>query len=118
MASQNGQRASSLAGLTGVCRSSVYTSALAAAGPGCAPLWRSPWFAHRTWGTLLCVVYPLLVLTPFFVFAVGSPSHDDTPVVKAAVNCAVVAFTIFAMQFLLMARFRWIEAPFGLDVIL
>ncbi len=33
-------------------------------------------------------------------------------------NCAVVALSILSLQFLLMARFRWIEAPFGLDVIL
>jgi predicted ferric reductase len=66
----------------------------------------------------LCVAYPLLVLTPLPVFAVTSSSSDDAPIVKVGVNCAVMAFTIVAMQFVLMARFRWVEAPFGLDVIL
>src|SRR5262249_32082465 len=34
------------------------------------------------------------------------------------VDCAVVAFSILALQFVISARLRWIEAPFGLDVVL
>ncbi len=67
---------------------------------------------------MLCLAYPLLVLAPLLLFAVASPPSDHPPMVKVAVNCAVVAFSILSLQFLLMARFRWIEAPFGLDAIL
>jgi ferredoxin-NADP reductase len=55
------------------------------------------------------------VLAPLFLFAVASPPSDHPPMVRVAVNCAVVAFSILSLQFLLMARFRWIEALFGLD---
>jgi len=98
--------------------SSLREKASAASESGPADLWRTPWFARGTWGTLLCALYPLLVLTPLIVFAVALPPSDDAPIAKAAVSCAVVAFSILCLQFLLTARIRWIEAPFGLDVIL
>jgi hypothetical protein len=72
------------------------------AGPGancCAP-YTHCWFCQR-----------------FSYSLPASPSNDDTPLVEEAVNCAVGAFSILAMQFLLMARFRWIEVPFGLALV-
>jgi predicted ferric reductase len=97
----------------GASESPLIDRASAATAP-----WRSPWIARKTWGTLLCAAYPVLALTPLMVFAATSPPSDDATPVRVAVNCAVVAFSIIAMQFVLMGRFRWIEAPFGLDVIL
>ena len=38
-------------------------------------------------------------------------------IVEIGVDCAVVAFTILALQFVIAARLLWIEAPFGLDVV-
>ena len=34
------------------------------------------------------------------------------------IGCAVVGFTILALQFVITGRFPWLEAPFGLDVLL
>jgi predicted ferric reductase len=39
-------------------------------------------------------------------------------VTELGIDCAQVGFGLLAMQFLLTARFSWIEAPFGLDLIL
>jgi hypothetical protein len=75
-------------------------------------------FKSRGWGAALCAAYPLLILTPLFVFAAASPFADHSRTVEVGVDCAVVAFTIIAMQFVLSARLSWIEAPFGWDVVI
>jgi predicted ferric reductase len=67
---------------------------------------------------LLCAAYPFLILLPLTAFAVLSPHSPHRPTAELGVACAVVAFTILALQFVVAARWRWIEAPFGLDVLL
>jgi predicted ferric reductase len=57
-------------------------------------------------------------MTPLVVFAVATPNSRHGLIAELGVNCAVVAFTILALQFVLSARLRWVEAPFGLDVVL
>jgi predicted ferric reductase len=80
--------------------------------------YRVPWFAGVVWGALLCTAYPMLILAPLVLFAVASPKSHRTPVAEMGVDCALVAFTIISLQFVISARLRWIEAPFGLDVVL
>jgi predicted ferric reductase len=70
------------------------------------------------WGALLCAAYPMLILTPLVLFAVVSPKSHRAPVAEMGVDCALVALSIIALQFVISARMRWIEAPFGLDVML
>jgi predicted ferric reductase len=77
-----------------------------------------PWFAGAAWGVLLCVAYPLLILVPLTAFADLSPHSHHPLAAEIGVDGAVVAFTILALQFVVSARLRWIEAPFGLDVLL
>jgi predicted ferric reductase len=90
----------------------------ASSPPGTFTPYNAPWFASVAWGSLLCVAYPLLILTPLAVFAIASPNSHHAPIVEIGVDCAVVALTILALQFVISARLRWIEAPFGLDVVL
>jgi predicted ferric reductase len=60
----------------------------------------------------------LLILSPLAAFAVIS-THSYRPLAaEMGLDCAVVGFTILALQFVVSARLRWIEAPFGLDVLL
>jgi predicted ferric reductase len=80
--------------------------------------YRAPWFASGAWGALLCAAYPLLILTPLTTFAILSPHSHRAAAAEMGVDCGVVAFTIVALQFVVAARLRWIEAPFGLDVLL
>jgi predicted ferric reductase len=82
------------------------------------PRYHAPWFASVAWGALLCAIYPLLILTPLVAFAVLSPRSHRPPAAEMGVGCAVVAFPILALQFVVTGRLRWIEAPFGLDVLL
>jgi predicted ferric reductase len=89
------------------------------AGDGQSPTpYCAPWFARAAWGTLLCVAYPFLILTPLAAFAALEPRSHHPLAAELGIDCAVVAFTILALQFVLAARLRWIEAPFGLDVVL
>jgi predicted ferric reductase len=78
---------------------------------------RAPWFASTAWGALLCAAYPLLILTPLTAFAVLSPRSHRAPAAELGAACALVAFPILALQFVFAARLRWVEAPFGLDVL-
>src|ERR1700693_4812402 len=101
-------------------RSDVAETAAAkpASGPGLYQPYRAPWFASPVWGVLLCAAYPLLILTPLALFAILSPHSHHVPLVEIGMDCAAVAFPILALQFVLSARLRWLEAPFGLDVVL
>jgi predicted ferric reductase len=86
--------------------------------PGSFTPYRTPWFAGAAWGGLLCTAYPLLTLTPLAVFAITLPTSRHSRTVQLGIDCAVVAFAILALQFVISARLRWLEAPFGLDVVL
>lgn len=78
----------------------------------------SPWFGRTAWGALLCAAYPLLAVTPLLALHLLDRDADHTVLMEIAVNCALVGFTLLSMQFVLTARLPWIEAPFGLDVVL
>jgi predicted ferric reductase len=78
----------------------------------------APWFASAAWGVLLCALYVLLILSPLLGLVVLGPHSHRPLAAEVGVNCAVVALTILALQFVVAARLRWIEAPFGLDVLL
>ena len=77
-----------------------------------------PWFAGKAWGVFLMMLYPMLVAAPLLVFAKVHRVSDHMRGAEVGVDCAVVGFTILALQFLITARLSWVEAPFGLDVLL
>jgi predicted ferric reductase len=79
--------------------------------------YQTHWFATTAWGALLCAVYSVLLLTPLAVIALIAPKANHALLVEVGIDCAVVAFTILALQFVLAARMQWLEAPFGLDVL-
>jgi predicted ferric reductase len=77
-----------------------------------------PWFGSTAWGALLCAVYPVLAIAPLVALRILNRDADYSTVMELGVNCALVGFTLLSMQFVLTARLSWIEAPFGLDLIL
>ncbi|HJW13909.1 MAG TPA: ferredoxin reductase family protein, partial [Thermoanaerobaculia bacterium] len=76
------------------------------------------WVASKAWGWFLAVLYPLLAAAPLVAFAALNPESDHARLAEVGAECAVVAFTILALQFPITARLSWVEAPFGLDVVL
>jgi predicted ferric reductase len=77
-----------------------------------------PWFAGMAWGLFLVTLYPLLAAAPLLIFAALNRVADHLRMAEVGVDCAVVGLTILALQFLITARLSWVEAPFGLDVLL
>lgn len=71
----------------------------------------------RTGATLWILLYGVIVLSPLILVAFARPSTDHGFVYTVGKNLALVGFTILALQFVLSARFRWIERPFGLNVL-
>ena len=77
-----------------------------------------PWFAARAWGAFLVTLYPLLAAAPLVIFAALNRVADHLRMAEVGVDCAVVGLTILALQFVITARLSWVEAPFGLDLLL
>jgi predicted ferric reductase len=75
-------------------------------------------FAGKAWARFLAILYPLLILAPLAIFAILNPVSDHSRSEQVGIGCAVVGFTILALQFVITGRLPWIEAPFGLDVLL
>ena len=72
----------------------------------------------RNWGApALMGAYALVILTPIAVLAMARPPTDHRFVYTVGKNLALVGFTILAMQFVLSARLKWIERPFGLNML-
>src|SRR5437762_1765949 len=78
----------------------------------------SPWLAERPWAIFLATLYPLLIVAPLAIFVALNPQSDHAVTAEMGIDCAVVGFTIVATQFVMGARLAWIEAPFGLDVLM
>jgi len=76
------------------------------------------WFARKAWGVFLATLYPLLAAVPLLIFASLNRVSDHFRMAEVGVDCAVVGFTILALQFAITARLSWVEAPFGLDLLL
>lgn len=66
---------------------------------------------------LVVAAYALIVIAPVAVVGVAQPVTDHGFVYTIGKNLALCGFTILAMQFILSARIKWIERPFGLDTL-
>ena len=71
----------------------------------------------RALGRIL--IYLAVIATPPVLAAIlpQSPHGGHRFVPQLASNLALVGYTIVALQFILAARLKWIERPFGLDMI-
>jgi len=68
-------------------------------------------------GLLLVVLYILIVISPFVLAAILRSENSSNFVREIGKNFSLLAFSILSMQFVVGARLKWIEKPFGLDVI-
>src|SRR5215831_5867475 len=78
----------------------------------------APWYARRWWGVILCIAYPVAAVLPLAVFTALQPTMEHPSAVEIGADCAIVGFTLVALQFVLAARLSWVEGPFGLDVLM
>jgi predicted ferric reductase len=75
-------------------------------------------FSGTAWGVFLATLYPVLVAAPLVMLAALNGVPDHLRVAEVGVDCAVLGSTILALQFAITARLSWVEAPFGLDLLL
>ena len=59
--------------------------------------------------------YLVLVIAPVAASAVWRPREADPLLTELGTRFALLGLAILAMQFVLSARIRWVERPFGLD---
>lgn len=71
----------------------------------------------RVGATARMLLYAVIVLSPLMLVALLRPLTDHSFIYTVGKNLALVGFTILAMQFVLSARLKWIERPFGLNVL-
>lgn len=63
------------------------------------------------------LAYSLIVLSPLIIVGFVRPATDHSFVYTVGKNLALVGFAMFAMQFVFSARLKWIERPFGLNLL-
>lgn len=78
----------------------------------------SQWLLHRravAAGLIRIVLYVAIVLSPVVVITALCPLPEEGFVYTLGLHTGLAGIAILAMQFVLAARFRWVERPFGLD---
>lgn len=69
-------------------------------------------------GLILVLFYILACLSPLVISLVISPETHHEFLVETGKGFALISFMILMLQPLLAGRFRWIERPFGLDIVI
>jgi predicted ferric reductase len=63
------------------------------------------------------MMYVIIVLSPLILVALVRPPTDHGFIHTVGKNLALVGFTILALQFVVSARLKWIERPFGMNML-
>jgi predicted ferric reductase len=74
------------------------------------------WKNSCVWGTCLFVAYLVVAASPAVVGLLAGLSVRGF-VLNLALGCALVGFAILTLQVVLASRFKWLDYPFGLDVV-
>lgn len=69
-------------------------------------------------GVLLIVFYLALVLAPLALVAVYTPPSHHRFIYEIGRGFALIGFVLLCLQPILAARIKWIERPFGLDILI
>ena len=78
---------------------------------------RGPQANARLLAVGLIVLYALVLLAPLELLALLRPSSDHAVIYRIGQNLALVGFTALCLQFVISARFKRLERPFGLDIL-
>lgn len=75
------------------------------------------WTHSCTWGVCLFIGYIVVAISPAILALVIAPDTHGF-VLNLAWGCGLVGFAILTLQVVLASRFRWLDHPFGLDVVM
>ena len=73
---------------------------------------------NRLSGILRVMLYLLCIVCALVLLTLARPHTEDGLIHQVGKNCALVGFAIVALQAVLAARFKWIERPFGMDMVI
>ncbi len=63
-------------------------------------------------------LYVIILVSPLVLAVVFRPKTDHSFIFEIGKNFSLLGLTILALQFLLGSRIKWIEKPFGLDIVI
>lgn len=63
-------------------------------------------------------LYVIILISPLLLAALFRPKTDHDFIFELGKNFTLLGLTILSLQFLLGARIKWIEKPFGLDIVI
>jgi predicted ferric reductase len=69
-------------------------------------------------GITFIILYGLLIVSPLVIAVAVIPSFEKVFTVEAGKGLALTAFMILILQPVLASRFKWLERPFGQDILL
>ena len=76
-----------------------------------------PWRHSRTWAVCLFIGYVVIVVS-IVALALLNSGVSRGFVLDLALGCGLVGFAILTLQVVLASRFKWLDSPFGLDVVM
>ena len=76
------------------------------------------WQESLWWGIILIVLYILLAAAPVLLAMIDTPDSGKPLLVEIALAGAMFGFSLICLQVLLAGRFKIIDRPFGLDVLM
>ncbi len=75
------------------------------------------WKHSCAWGTCLFIGYVVVAVSPAVVALLAAPSGHGF-LLDLALASGLIGFALLTLQAVLASRFKWLDYPFGLDVVM
>jgi len=69
-------------------------------------------------GLVYIVIYCVLVISPLLIVTFANPPSGQGIIYEIGKGFALIGFMILGLQAVLAARIKWIERPFGFDIVI
>lgn len=76
------------------------------------------WQDSFRWGIFLICLYILLAVAPVIFALIDTPASDAPLLVEISLAAGLTGFSLLCLQVLLAGRFKAIDRPFGLDILM
>ena len=72
---------------------------------------------YKILGTVWIIAYIILVFSPILILLLGPTEANRPPLLDLSVSLGFIGLSIMALQFVNSARFKFLERPFGADIV-
>ncbi len=76
------------------------------------------WRDSKAWGFFLIGLYVLAAIFPIIITLVYSKPLDAPAIIKLSLIIAMIGFSLLCLQVVLAGRFKTLDRPFGLDMVM